>query len=85
MATSSRRVLRVERLTCPHCDSLVSIKTFKAHKRRFFDDIRGEWLSMKDLDEGGSEHAESPPHLEPEAAGMPLPTTTPDLDTDLPG
>lgn len=85
MATPTRRVLRVERRTCPHCDTPVSLKTFKAHKRRFFDATRGQWLDT--INDSQSEHAESPPPLMPHE-----PSTTPEIpddgttaDTSFPG
>ena len=65
--STSRRILRVERRNCPHCDGLVSLKTFKAHKRRFFDAASGRWLKAIDELRIQSEDAESaPPCLHPE-------------------
>ena len=39
-----RRILRTGRWLCPHCDQLLSVKTFKAHKRRYYDASRNTWL-----------------------------------------
>ena len=39
-----RRILRTERWLCPHCDQLLSVKTFKAHKRTYYDASRNTWL-----------------------------------------
>ena len=75
---SGRQVLHVERRTCPHCYNLVSLKTFKAHKRRFFDAVRGQWLKVLPK-EGLSEGEESPPEVAPE------PSTETSLAEGTPG
>ena len=67
MSSSARKILRVERRNCPHCDCLVSLKTFKAHKRRYFDAASGRWLKSNDEERIQSDDAESaPPCLHPE-------------------
>lgn len=40
----SRRVVRVERRFCPHCEQSISIKTYRVHKRRFFDGTTKQWI-----------------------------------------
>ena len=62
--STSRKILRVERRTCPHCDCLLSLKTFKTHKRRYFDAISGRWL--KAIDELTEDSEPEPPCLHPE-------------------
>ena len=39
-----RRMLRIERRHCPHCSRNVSLKTFKMHKRLYYDDECDKWL-----------------------------------------
>lgn len=34
---------KVNSRNCPHCNKTLSYKTFKAHKRRYFDRITSEW------------------------------------------
>ena len=43
--TSDRSVLHVSRRVCPHCSQSVSFKTFKAHKRLYYDSGRDHWLT----------------------------------------
>ena len=75
--STSRKILRVERRNCPHCDDLVSIKTFKAHKRRFFDAASGHWLKSINEVRIQSEAAESaPPGLHPEPVVYDIPGIT---------
>ena len=73
---SSRKILRVERRTCPHCDSLVSLKTYKAHKRRYFDSVSETWLTTRTIYDG-QDNAETPPRLIPEPIETHVPTDTP--------
>lgn len=62
------------RRVCPHCDESVSLKTYKAHRRMYYDPIGDKWshqqafkeqLLSSDSDDNGC-HAdlasESPPH-----------------------
>ena len=41
--TTSRRIIQVEKRLCPHCNKILSFKTFKAHKRLHFDALSGKW------------------------------------------
>ena len=59
--TTSRQFLRVERRFCEHCGQSVSIKTYKVHRRLYFNEITNK--------EGGTgtaaafpEFEESPPN-----------------------
>ena len=37
--TTGRQPYRTNRRTCPHCQELVSIITFKTHRRLFYDEV----------------------------------------------
>ena len=50
MDVTVRRVIRTDRWLCPHCDQLLSAKTFKAHKRRYFDRSSSSWLTKQSLE-----------------------------------
>lgn len=43
-STSSRPILRINRRVCPHCNQIVSLKTYKAHKRLFYDIESAKWI-----------------------------------------
>ena len=43
-------MIRTDRWICPHCDQLLSKKTFKAHKRRYFDASSSSWFTKQSLD-----------------------------------
>lgn len=38
----------VSRRICPHCSKSVSFKTYKAHRRLFYDRSNDVWLSSKE-------------------------------------
>ena len=62
---SKRCILRVNRRHCPHCNGYISLKTFKAHKRRYYDSESDTWHTLQspaDLDED----MDSPPMSESE-------------------
>lgn len=48
-----RNTIRTERTLCPHCDQFLTLKTFKAHKRRYYDVSTNTWFYKKS-------HQESP-------------------------
>lgn len=54
-----RRFLVVSRRICPHCGKSVSFKTFKAHKRLYYDSFHDKWLTVASPDE--SCYSEEPP------------------------
>ena len=62
---SQRHIVKVDRRLCPHCDSSVFIKTFRAHKRLYFDSSTSKWHvraeHWSDQEFGGSEASDSPP------------------------
>lgn len=33
------RIFKTDRRTCPHCQQLVSLKTYKTHKRLFYNEV----------------------------------------------
>ena len=43
-------MIRTDRWLCPHCDQLLSTKTFKAHKRRYFDALSNSWFTKQSLE-----------------------------------
>lgn len=64
---AQRRIRRVNWRYCPHCERSVSVKTFKTHKRLYFNSVTNNWCvrieRMSDLPEVGSgnEDSDSPP------------------------
>ena len=66
-----RRIHKVNRRLCPHCDKNVSYKTYKSHKRLYFDTTSGAWIINRDDNNLSNPHefpdlsesmdAESPP------------------------
>ncbi len=57
MSTTGRDV---SRRICPHCSKSVSFKTYKAHRRLFYDRSRGVWLSSEEEKEENI-NEEAPP------------------------
>ena len=43
-----RDCIQVRRRLCPHCDQNVSLKTFKHHRRLYYDSISDRWLEKGD-------------------------------------
>ena len=39
---------------CPHCGALVSRKTYRMHKRLYYDSDTEQWIKRKALDSGDS-------------------------------
>ena len=37
---TSRDHFKTDRRTCPHCHQLLSLKTYRAHKRLFYNEVR---------------------------------------------
>lgn len=81
---AERVCLRVERRHCPHCKKYLSLKTYKAHKRLYFDRNDNVWLTEPepepDVDSAMlSGEESSPPHsdYEVEDIGGPLRQVSP--------
>lgn len=58
--------LVVERRRCPHCNQNLSLKTYKAHKRRYYDRVNDIWLTKtakEQPDNFESSDTESPPSI----------------------
>ena len=58
-----RPVLKIDRRYCPHCNEQLSARTFKAHKRRYYDSQRGEWTKKFSLESDSTrpdDHEDSP-------------------------
>ena len=77
-ATQRKYIHPYERL-CPHCDQTVAYKTYKAHKRTFYNRITGSWIkkekavevdhqapSSDDEIKNSQNEDDSPPHSDPE-------------------
>jgi hypothetical protein len=86
----ARRVIRTDRWVCPHCDQLLSTKTFKAHKRRYFDASSNSWLTKQSLDHTGDAWLEQDSTLSSAEssdgdppAPLPLPVSADLADTDV--
>ena len=45
---AERTVIKVDRRCCPHCDRSVSLKTYKAHRRLYYDADRDYWQRIDD-------------------------------------
>ena len=45
MSTGCKR-LRTDHRFCPHCNELLSYKTFRAHKRLYYDEHKDEWYHV---------------------------------------
>lgn len=41
----SCKILAVERQWCPHCKQHLSLKTYKAHERMYYDPVRRYWFA----------------------------------------
>ena len=39
-----RRIVHTSRRLCPHCNQNVSFKTYKAHRRLYYDSASDRWL-----------------------------------------
>ena len=58
---AERRIRKVDRRFCPHCGKNVSYKTYKSHKRLYFNPTSSTWIS-RDGDRTSEEmNADSPP------------------------
>lgn len=43
---TDRPLMRVERRCCPHCKKNLSLKTYKAHKRLYFNELDDSWVNL---------------------------------------
>jgi len=46
---TERNRLVVERRKCRHCNKSLSLKTYKAHKRRFYDSANDIWFTKESM------------------------------------
>lgn len=78
MFPSSPKRLRTDQRFCPHCNNLLSYKTYRAHKRLYYNETEETWYHVSqqegtcDIEEGPpsehvfhSESTGSPPPLSP--------------------
>ena len=45
---TERRIRKVDRRICPHCNKNVSYKTYKSHRRLYFNVSLGTWIINQD-------------------------------------
>lgn len=48
--SGERRIVHTSRRLCPHCNRSVSFKTFKAHRRLYYDPARDRWVARGQAD-----------------------------------
>ena len=48
--SDEHHIVRTSRRLCPHCNQSVSFKTFKAHRRRYYDPASDRWLGNAEDD-----------------------------------
>ena len=46
MLSPERKRLRTDQRFCPHCSKLLSYKTFRAHKRLYYDEVKDHWYKV---------------------------------------
>ena len=62
----SCHLVRTDRRFCPHCNKLLSYKTFRAHKRLYYDEFKDEWYQVS-AEHQAAEHVaedEIPPSVQ---------------------
>lgn len=71
MQYHERPLRRVERRYCPHCNKNPSLKTFKAHKRLYFNVQQDTWVHLAEIEgsadvgiHSSKERSSSPPQSE---------------------
>lgn len=57
-----RPIIKVDRRYCPHCHSNLSIKTFKTHRRLYYDEERSRW-NEQDSDDNEDMDLSAPPRI----------------------
>ena len=68
MLSPNRKRLRTDQRFCPHCSNLLSYKTYRAHKRLYYDDVKDHWYEIfRDKEEPNVEQ-EAPPSEQCESA-----------------
>ena len=61
MFTSSPKRLRIDQRFCPHCNNFLSYKTFRAHKRLYYNETEETWCSVPQQEETCDVEEEGPP------------------------
>lgn len=46
-SVSTRKIIKVSKRYCPHCQETLSYKTYRIHKRLYFDSYRSSWLAIE--------------------------------------
>lgn len=68
---TARPTLSIDRRHCPHCSQFISLKTYKAHKRLYYDSDACVWQTSEVCSNSHSldleSDVESPPHYERES------------------
>lgn len=87
MDTQPEKRLKISERECPHCDQVLSFKTYQAHKRIFYNAMTGDWIkkgnnihdSASD-DDNGSTDTDSVPPSETEMEQYPTIESPPYVD-----
>ena len=72
--------LRIDQRICPHCNRLLSFKTFRTHKRLYYDEVKDAWHKLVPDSNVGDEGEECPPSLMEECSSS---ASSPCSDCDL--
>ena len=56
MKVVQRRSIHPYQRHCPHCDQIVIYKTYKAHKRLYYNRTTGTWIKKHDGSEANYQH-----------------------------
>ena len=62
--SAERHIIRVDKRHCPHCDQYVSLKTFKTHKRLYYDCCNNKWFVSRSKMEPEASSNSSGPTIE---------------------
>ena len=80
---SSVKRLRLDQRYCPHCSQTVSYKTYRAHKRLYYDENAGVWLSNPSLLHEPPPDVNDEDSLSPVASRSGSPTLVPPEEIDV--
>ena len=56
MKVVQRRNIHPYQRHCPHCDQILAYKTYKAHKRLYYNRASGAWITKHDEPEENNLH-----------------------------
>ena len=91
METLPVKRLKVSERLCPHCNQVLSFKTFQAHKRIYYNAVTGDWIekgvqsnNLDRDDDTESTNTDSSPPSETEMDQYPTIESPPLVDSSLP-